>query len=548
MRRNRLRLGKVAIKLLIAGSTAAAGGVATMSTMMRDGEKSAVKSPMVAMESGRGPSIESDRSILGSPALPSLPANDLISEESASAEPSNSFAIEVGPLEAVGGSVSEPSEALPPSPVVRDAPKPALKRLAKKPDKVRVFYATDRRLCSAADPHLWITTLAPAFLVVAITLILIAGMFAGRRRVWWSLGAFAGCLLSFIIVGNTIVKGKTLVRLAYDDGLWFSSGRIADGEGYPLNLGSSLVSIPPNHRDGAIERPSVFKLEFSEREDRHVMIQKIEALDPDLFFSQLDQRLSEDDERSALIFIHGYNVKFDDALRRTAQLTFDLGFSGAPILYSWPSHGQLAWYRSDGENAAWSAEHLQQFLLDLRNRTGVKRLHIVAHSMGNRTLVAGLELLGLRHPRRQPMLDQVVMAAPDVDLEEFQIRYADDVEKCALRATVYASSTDRALLASKHLNRSGRLGLTMNSRAVVAGVDFVDVTPIDTSLLGHSYYGSHPLMIQELSSLLGKNDGPQSRTWLTQKDALLAPPVWRFLPDVIGEKTAGLLNAGSVSR
>jgi esterase/lipase superfamily enzyme len=39
----------------------------------------------------------------------------------------------------------------------------------------------------------------------------------------------------------------------------------------------------------------------------------------------------------AFVFIHGYNVSFDAAVKLTAQLSRDMRFPGAPILYSWAS-------------------------------------------------------------------------------------------------------------------------------------------------------------------------------------------------------------------
>ena len=45
-----------------------------------------------------------------------------------------------------------------------------------------------------------------------------------------------------------------------------------------------------------------------------------------------------------MVFIHGFNVPFEDAIYRTAQLAHDLDFDGAPILYSWPSRGTMLGY------------------------------------------------------------------------------------------------------------------------------------------------------------------------------------------------------------
>jgi hypothetical protein len=220
--------------------------------------------------------------------------------------------------------------------------------------KVEVFYATDRHLYKATDLHLWITTLVPAGLAVLISSLTIAGAVFGRRRWWWGGAALISLCVSFLVCGQAVIKSSTLTRLAKEDSAWFSSRRKPMTKDYPLNLGTSQVSIPPVHRPGQIESPSVWLLEFREDEGRHLMIQRIEALDATSFYSKLDQRIARDDQASAMIYIHGFNVAFDEALRRTAQLSVDIGFSGAPILYSWPSRGQLTWYRSDQDDADWS--------------------------------------------------------------------------------------------------------------------------------------------------------------------------------------------------
>ncbi len=531
------RVGKASLRIVLAGAAAVAGGVATVPSMLVKKESSAPAiasvNPSASLSSqtrqpvpgtgtfkhpdGNEQNTLSSQKIVDSLRLP-------LSAESSSEE---SFAHESKSSVAARPSKKRESSSTPLTVGSIES--------TEQPNSVRIYYATDRFLYSATDPQLWLTTLAPAVLVVMITALLTAGTFAGRKRVWWGLASLLGFALCYLIVGNTIIKAGTLYRLAQDDSLWFSSRRMSKTQKYPLNLGSSLVSIPPRHIEGEIEEPSPVYFEFKEDENKHIMIQRIDALDVDAFYSQLDKRVSQDSEKSILVFVHGYNVGFDSALRRTAQLSVDLKFSGAPVLFSWPSHGRLAWYRSDQEEADWSAPHLEQFLTDLRQRTGVKKIHIIAHSMGNRALVGALERLGLRYPYQQPMLEQVVMAAPDVGLEDFKNRYASKVKQCAARTTVYASANDRALLASTHVNKEQRLGLTMSTQATIDGIDFIDVTPIDMSLLGHSYFGNHPLMIQELRFILRQNVGPERRDWLTPKDAQYQPPVWRFSPQFAGE-------------
>ena len=400
----------------------------------------------------------------------------------------------------------------------------------KQPTSIQVFFATDRALIRANDVHLWVKTLVPSGLAIAIcAILLIQSVYAKSRRwIWWTV--FAGCsIVTCFMAQQASVQAGQLYRMAARGSVWFSSQRFAsESSDYPLHLGVSEVSLPKERKKGELPAPSIFKLEFSENADRHVTIQRVDRMSPDEFFDGIDGVLQRDDADSAMVFIHGYNVTFDDAMRRTAQISADVQFEGASILYSWPSRGQTLSYSSDESNVAWSVTHLETFLLDLRQRTGVKKVHLVAHSMGNRVLVGALERLALRFPDKQPMFGQVVMAAPDVDTDEFVKRYVSSVSICATRATLYASSGDRALLASMKLHGYRRLGLTSSPQLTFAGIDVVDVSPIDTSLLGHSYYGSHPLMLQELRELIDSGTGPINRQWLVTAQGSQSPPLWRF--------------------
>jgi esterase/lipase superfamily enzyme len=62
------------------------------------------------------------------------------------------------------------------------------------------------------------------------------------------------------------------------------------------------------------------------------------------------------------VFTHGYNVSFEEAARRAAQLAFDLNFRGRVVLFSWPSCGSLLGYGADEERALLSAHTFRGFL------------------------------------------------------------------------------------------------------------------------------------------------------------------------------------------
>src|SRR5262249_46924146 len=53
----------------------------------------------------------------------------------------------------------------------------------------------------------------------------------------------------------------------------------------------------------------------------------------------------------ALVFVHGYNTSFDNAIRRAGQLAYDLGFDGPVFVFSWPARESLLSYVGARESA-----------------------------------------------------------------------------------------------------------------------------------------------------------------------------------------------------
>jgi esterase/lipase superfamily enzyme len=75
-------------------------------------------------------------------------------------------------------------------------------------------------------------------------------------------------------------------------------------------------------------------------------------------------------EKQAFVFVHGFNVGFDAAAYRTAQIVYDLGFDGAPVFYSWPSRGGIKEYEYDQNSARQARAHLRSFLELVRSQSG----------------------------------------------------------------------------------------------------------------------------------------------------------------------------------
>ena len=279
------------------------------------------------------------------------------------------------------------------------------------------------------------------------------------------------------------------------------SGKRASGS--KLSYGLCEVSIPVNvHTRGHLEGPSIIKLEWEEDPKKHIVLQKVEALAWNSFLARLKGKLAASDG-DAFVFIHGYNVSFDKAARRTAQIAYDLDFNGAPIMFSWPSDGSLLAYFSDREDVEWSVPHIERFLQDLLQQAKTRRLHLIAHSMGNQGLIRALYTIALRRGKpAAPLFENVILAAPDFDAEVFTDQLAPEIIALANRWTLYASEKDIALDASTAL-AAKRLGLPVS---VTPGVDTIDATGIEVSPWSvpefHSYYASKLRVINDVIGVL----------------------------------------------
>jgi esterase/lipase superfamily enzyme len=85
------------------------------------------------------------------------------------------------------------------------------------------------------------------------------------------------------------------------------------------------------------------------------------------------------------------------------------------------------------------------------------------------------------------------------------------------RVTLYASSNDEALKLSKAIHGYRRAGDSGGDLLVIPGVDTVDVSTVDTSLLGHEYYGNNQTVIADMLDLINESKPPQLRRFLEAK-------------------------------
>jgi len=276
-------------------------------------------------------------------------------------------------------------------------------------------------------------------------------------------------------------------------------------KGTDLRYGMCRVQVPINRAVGSLSSGT------DPNSDAQINFQMAqhEGLNSESFAMALNS--SPVDE--ILIFVHGFNVRFEEAVYRAAQIGFDGKYQGQLVLFSWPAGAVqrliegpylLRTYQENKKNAAASIENFEQ-LLTAAAETG-KRIHVVVHSMGHQVVLPALARIAENLP--VGTIQELVLNAPDFATQDFK-SLLPALRRVAARTTVYCSPSDNALAASMRVNGNARLG----SCTLMEGIDMIDVSEVDRPVfglggLGHGYYAGRPI-IGDVSQLLLGMDAPR---------------------------------------
>ncbi len=305
------------------------------------------------------------------------------------------------------------------------------------------------------------------------------------------------------------------------------AGRYTGDDADSLQYAAVLVNVPSYRARGTGELPRRSGLSFSAPDPaREFFVAGVFPYDSARFVQRVAGDLAATRARDILVFVHGFNVTFEDAVLRAAQIAADIGFDGVVVLYDWPSAGSVSQYVRDLQEARNAGFFLLRALTGVVPAARPDRVHLLAHSMGAEVVARAVALAPAGDS--VPRLAQVALAAPDFDARVFRRDVFPALRSRAARVTLYASSDDDALRASRAVNGVWRLGLGGDSLTVVDGMDTIDASRVHADALGHTLFGN-PGFLADLALLFGDGRPPLERRLLPVRRGTLT--FWRFRGD-----------------
>lgn len=223
----------------------------------------------------------------------------------------------------------------------------------------------------------------------------------------------------------------------------------------------------------------------------------------------LHDHVRKNPDRSVMVFIHGFNNHFEDAVFRFAQIVHDSKVRSVPVLATWPSRGSLLAYGYDRESTNYTRNAVENLFQYLGRDPEVKEVSILAHSMGNWLALESLRQMAIRNGGLPAKFKNVMLAAPDVDVDVFRSQIAD-MGKQRPKFTLFVSRDDRALAVSKHVwGDVSRLGAIDPEQApykdelAANQITVIDLTKINAGdQLHHSKFAESPEIVQLIGSRL----------------------------------------------
>lgn len=293
-----------------------------------------------------------------------------------------------------------------------------------------------------------------------------------------------------------------------------------------MTFGFFDTRIEPSLGIGMLVDPSDWLLN-EEIEIRDIQLRK----EPEVR-EMLKDRVQATPHRSLLILLHGFREGFASALQKTAFFGHVLDINSPILVFDWPGDqgSTLSGYRRAQQVARNSGAELAETITFAVNEVQPERIWIVANSMGGEVVVKAFKVLFQSGALKgaEDVIEEVVLTAPDVDRQELNERFKQEISALSQNMTVYVSSNDQALLMSRIVNQARRGGESTldisnpdqfeTARAFYdftddedAEITLVDVTPVNRTRNFHNFSLETPEFFDDLFLRLSNQRDPESR-------------------------------------
>jgi esterase/lipase superfamily enzyme len=238
----------------------------------------------------------------------------------------------------------------------------------------------------------------------------------------------------------------------------------------------------------------------------------------------LQAKIATTASKEVVLYVHGFNNSFDDAVKSVARMCNDLGPNNFTcIVFSWPAGGEKGaffGYNFDRESGEFSVTDLKKAVRFIAKTPGLKKLHFVSHSRGADIVTSVIQQLNAetyaigKTFMNEYKIGETILAAPDIDIDvavgKFSATISDpDIPRLGqanygvvynpvrIHLTVYATAGDAALDMSRSMSGNTRLGLvdasSSNDGVTLVSplkdvVDLISVEQSGSDLFGHNYF------------------------------------------------------------
>lgn len=311
--------------------------------------------------------------------------------------------------------------------------------------------------------------------------------------------------------GSFSVAPRTDVGAGTQD-LLVATSRVADpapiaygkDRAQTLEFARLAISIPPSHETGKIEWPGAHNVDPA----RHFVLTGAETLPNTQSFLEAAIEGAAQSDEEAVLFVHGYNNNFAEAVYRHAQIAWDYEMRGPQIHFAWPSAADPLEYTYDRDSVLIARDALVSLLLTLLRENRL-RLSVVGHSMGCLLIMEALRQIALTGDRATlDAMNSLTLISPDIDMDLFRSQ-ANALGRLPQPFIVAVARNDRLLRLSSFLSGGAeRLGSADDLDQLKAlGVSTIDMTALGSWGGNHFLPGTSAAAIALINGL--RDAGPE---------------------------------------